>query len=256
MCINFQIIGKQPDCILNNEDKKNLVCDQWYIDQLPDSTVAASIGLTNDQVDYFIGTCPPGTVYGKTIVENGICADRYAELSENETLANFYKYNATQVNETYYSCPPLDLTDSVKEVICILKRDGYDESYFIDKYYLYNSTQISETYHGCSDLEYSEADAIQTCKYAAYGWTPDDEDFGWVYQTLIGKYGIDAVNAKVYECNVAAGKRKDTSMHKVLIDLYERGHPSRHHLKQILKKRIQTLEEDQIDHLKKKVRER
>ena len=239
------------------------------------------------------------------------------------------------MNETYYSCPPLDLTDSVKEVICILKRDGYDESYFIDKYYLYNSTQISETYHGCPDIEYSEADAIQTCKYAAYGWTPDDEgfgwvydtfidkygidavnakvdecneaagkrkdtsmhkisidlykrgqllhdhdlaysegdatltckfatygwtpddeDFGWVYQTLIGKYGIDAVNAKVYECNVAAGKRKDTSMHKVLIDLYERGHPSRHHLKQILKKRIQTLEEDQIDHLKKKVRER
>lgn len=240
---------------MNSEDKKNLVCDQWYIDQLPNTKKAASIGLTNDQVYYFIGTCPPGTVYGKTIVENGICADRYAELSENETLANFYKYNATQVIETYYSCPPLELTDSIKEIICILKREGYDESYFIGKYYLYNGTQISETYHGCPDLEYTEDDANQTCALAAQGWTTDGP-FGFVYQTLIDKYGIDAVNAKVDECSEASGKKKDASMYEVLIDLYERRHLSGDNFKRILKKQIQTSEEDQINHLKKKLRER
>ena len=157
--------------------------------------------------------------------------------------------------ETYYSCPLLDLTDSIKEIICILKRDGYNESDFIDKYYLYNGTQIIERYQGCPDLEYTKDDADQTCALAAQGWTTDGP-FGFVYQTLIDKYGIDAVSSKVDECNEASGKKKDTSMHEVLIDLHERGHLSRDHFKRILKKQIQTSEEDQIDHLKKKLRER
>ena len=185
---------------MNNAEKLARVCELWYIDELPDSDTADELGLTDAQVEYFINVCPLGSVYGKTIVEDGICTERYANSTINETLSKFYKYNDTEVSAVFYACPSQDVTDvtGLSVLICNKKLLGCDVDSIISGYPFVNETQINEAYENCV-IGWICTDENQVCKFVDLGITLNGS-FASVYEVYEEKYGTDEVLAKIDEC--------------------------------------------------------
>ena len=185
---------------MNNAEKLATVCELWYIDDLPDSDNADELGLTDTQVEYFISVCPLGSVYGKTVVEDGICTERYANSTINETLTKFYKYNETEVSAVFYACPSQDVADvaGLSALICDKKLLGYDVDSIISDYPFVNETEINEAYENCV-TGWICTDENQICEFADLGFSLNGS-FASVYEVYEDKYGTDEVQDKIDEC--------------------------------------------------------
>lgn len=185
---------------MNNAEKLATVCELWYIDDLPDSDNADELGLTDTQVEYFISVCPLGSVYGKTVVEDGICTERYANSTINETLTKFYKYNETEVSAVFYACPSQDVADvaGLSALICDKKLLGYDVDSIISDYPFVNETEINETYENCV-TGWICTDENQICEFADLGFSLNGS-FASVFEVYEDKYGTDEVQDKIDEC--------------------------------------------------------
>jgi len=201
--------GYQTDCILNNDDKKALVCGKWYAESLPDSTEAASISLTDDQVDYFIRLCPPSDL--SPTIESSICTYRYGGKTSDEMVTLYYRYNSTQITTEYAICPLQDVTDTIAGLICYDRFEA-DTRLSLDEvllaYSTYDQTQVEDVYNGCT---VSDFDKAQLCLFYGYGFTR--ETGAAFYATYDDKYGSDVVDAVLLTCDDTKRSVEDYIVH-------------------------------------------
>ena len=225
---------------MNNEDKFNTVCEKYYLaSNETEDDIASDVGLTDAQVEYFIGICPPASVHGKTLIESSICNSKYSNSTVDEVIAELYKYNSAEITEVYEDCPLRDVEDvtGLATLICDLKTVGYSVDTIIADYPLVNSTQINSTYQGCV-IEWLCADENQVCNFAGFGFTIDGQ-FGSVYDQYEETYGTDKVQAKIDECLANPGvdhcaSGDEISLHQFLRDPAARRRMADHHLKYLL----------------------
>ena len=220
----------------------NNVCEKYYLaSSETEDDIAGEVGLTDAQAEYFIGNCPPASVHGKSLIENSICSSKYSNSTVEEVIAEFYKYDSTEITEVYDDCPLRDVEDvtGLAALICDLKTVGYSVDTIISDYPLVNSTQINSTYEGCV-VEWLCVDENEVCKYAGWGVAIDDEPWGSVYDRYETTYGTDEVQAKIDECNANPGvvdhceSGDEISFHQFLRDPAARRRMADHHLKQLL----------------------
>ena len=192
---------KQTVCIRNNQEKLDLACRDWY-DDVTVSESAVNVGVTEDDINYFIALCLPGDV--TSTVSDAICSSKQEKLELNEAIREYYKYNSTQVTSTYDLCP---LTEAQIEAICGLKDDGYSLDHVVGEYSRYPIENVTQAYDGCvQKAEVTPADGTQICLLHGAG-IPFDSPTG-LWDLYLDRYGQTLIEEYIAE-NCSADSEGD-----------------------------------------------
>ena len=209
---NMLLQNKQVICIRNSQGKQDFACSQWYLD-IDNSTIASQVGgATLADVEYFISICLPGAV--RDIQKTAICSEKQNFASPAEVIEMFWKFNTTQVQNSYDSCP---LTQVQKDDICTRKQNLFTVEDIQKIYMYYPAVNVSAVFDSCqsfANLDDSPADKIIMCNLQntpglEYG-NPVSAVF---WDTYIEVYGTEQIEAHIQTC-VPAGDSLNTNYHK------------------------------------------
>jgi len=141
----MKIEGYFQECILNNKNMMKVVCSN-YAKNVTDETTAEERGLEVSQVKFMITHCPKEDVSPR--VKKLICG-LVADSNLKETKEKYKKYNQTQIEAVYKSCPPPTAEDLSKTNICFYKRSGYTMQQAITKYNQFASNLVTTQFNEC-----------------------------------------------------------------------------------------------------------
>lgn len=184
--------GYQTDCILNDQDKKKLVCQNW-VDNLSDEANAAKEKINVTQVKWFIYTskCPPADLINDT--RTSICTAKDGDKPLSHVLTSFFKYNITQVETSYNSCA---LSTSRAELVCRDKNEGHFLNEVVAKNKLYSEAAIKAVYDNCPRPKITPSAERSVCKNKARGRDLTNP----AYEYFIEEYGMEQVQAAYDKC--------------------------------------------------------
>ena len=177
------------DCVLNNRDKRYLVCSSWA-KKIDNSKIAASNQLTEQQVAIITRTCPLASVSPR--MKRIICSEKLVNSLE-KTKTKYSRYNQEQIIETYNACPKPNLPPALKDIICSRKNNGLIEDRVVAEYDQYDAADIRNRYQTCNTTV-STIDRGIICKLKAFSMslTLIKQDFA--------KYPGSAIDAVYNSC--------------------------------------------------------
>lgn len=151
------------DCVLNNRDKRYLVCNSWA-KKIDNSEIAANNQLTEQQVAIITQTCPLASVSPR--MKKIICTEKLVNSLE-KTKTKYSRYNQEQITETYNACPKPNLAPALKDIICSRKNNGLGEDHIVAEYDQYDASDIRNQYQTCT-VTVSTVDREIICKSKAF----------------------------------------------------------------------------------------
>ena len=224
---NMLLQNKQVICIRNNQGKKDFVCSQWYLD-IDNNTIESQVlGATLADVEYFISECPPGDV--REIQITAICSQKATNFaSPADVIETFWKFNSTQVQNTYDSC---SLNQLQKDDICAKKQNLFTVEQIQGIYMYYPAEMVTTVLNTCqqfANLDDSPADKNMMCNFQntpgfEYG-SPGSQIF---WNNFIEIYGTEQIEAHIQTCSpvgdsVGVGYNNNQQMSDILNSEMER----------------------------------
>ena len=182
----LELNNKSTICLRNNVDIFSLACS-YYHDNVDSATISVRLGVTLDDVEYFIALC---TAASFTDLEKEVVCIKKEEGNDLDTVEEYFPYHdQTALSTIYDNC---SLSTTQVENICSSKTSGYSVSVIETNYPLYPSSLIQEAYDSCvkpAPSAYYES-AICTLKSQGYGL---DNEFFIYLKTIYDEDAVDEV---------------------------------------------------------------
>lgn len=146
----MKILNLESDCILNNGDIKTLVCSYYY-QEYDNVAIGEKTGLTDSQVAYLIGKCPPGAV--TPALERKLCFMK--PFMNFETVKSLYsRYDQEELENVYNACVLPDvMPDPTKALICTKKKSGRSLALIRTDFNMYPTERVDQVYNECFEPE-------------------------------------------------------------------------------------------------------
>lgn len=185
----------QTDCVLNDLQKYNTVCNQYILLDYSNQKNAQKTNLNISQVEFFINikNCTPIDLTRGRKTE--VCRMRWDMSKTLAEVKQFYfKFNQTNVADTYNNCPKKPCTNLLKKSICDDKYKGRTLAKILPDHPKFNETCMTTTYNTCPILKFSDpanvVDLENICSIIEF--VPLSRR---IYTKYKNKYGLAAVQA-------------------------------------------------------------